>query len=544
MVSVPRRAVPVVLLSLAALAFVWFVRPWFQPLAYRLFVESPGVLQWLGVVALLLVAYALYGTRNGWVGTDTHVQTDAGQVPVVVVAFGFLVVLALVVGGGVGGLYEAEATSERVGATVTDVESLPETNSETARVLPQTVARQYAENSLQYPRYRLAGGDITVVDGTPHWSYALAPDGGLNSVRLKQRGAAFVDMTTTGKSLDIREGEFTVGQGMAVTDDYEWALSKHAYWRDYRDPFVVPHDGDLYLAVPYVTHDWEFRATPLPQMHSVPEFGGVSVIAPDGSITDFSPEEAVESEVLAGQNVYPYELARHEVASRAYQNGILNTWFAHEDQLELAPVPGENDQPFTVFTEDGPSYVLAAEPWGDAAGVYQLWTVDGRTGAPERLTFPRTDALLGPSRATDVAMQQPEISRLNDVSPAEPIPVVRDGRLYWQVHIVPNSSAGLSYIAFVDASTQDTYTVRTGSAAKAFIGGESVEGGGNESTGGESGPNGPGDGLVIVVERQDGTTQRVTVGANDTVVIRPRGGTGTEGNASGNATATDRSLAG
>ncbi|MWG35998.1 hypothetical protein [Halomarina oriensis] len=532
MVSVSRRLLVTVLLSLVVLAVAWFVRPWIQPLAYRLVVQSPGVLQWLAVVGLLVVGYVGYGFRVGWVGTDTHVRTDAGQVPVVVVAFVALVVLAVFVGSFVGGLYSATATSDRVGAAVTETDTLPETDARNARVLPQTVAREYAQNSLQSPQYRLVGGDISVVDGTPRWSYALAPDGGLNSLRLQQRGAVFVDMTTTQSSVEVRDQSFAVGQGMAVTDGLEWRLSKHAFWRDYRDPFVVPHDGTMYIAVPYVTHDWEFRASPLPQLHSTPTFGGVSLVAPDGSITDLSPEAARESAVLEGQNFYPYELARYEVASRAYQNGIVNTWVTHEDQLELAPVPGENDQPFTVFSEDGPEYVLAAEPWGDAAGIYQLWTVDGRSGAPERLTFSQSEALIGPSKATNYARQTPDVARLNDVSAAEPLPVVRDERLYWQVHIVPNSSAGVSYVAFVDARTGDVYTVGTGREAKAFLRGAAVRPGENESGGGDaSGSNG----LVIVVERGDGSTERLTVGPNDTVVIRPQNGT----NGTGDTTATN-----
>ncbi|MFC7173885.1 hypothetical protein ACFQL0_12095 [Haloplanus litoreus] len=83
----------------------------------------------------------------------------------------------------------------------------------------------------------------------------------------------------------------------------------------------------------------------------------------DGDIEDLSPTEAREHPVLQDQKLYPFDLTRKRVAATKYRNGIVNTFTSHEDEIEVAPVPGEgNDQPFLVFTDSGPEYIVAVEP--------------------------------------------------------------------------------------------------------------------------------------------------------------------------------------
>jgi hypothetical protein len=100
-------------------------------------------------------------------------------------------------------------------------------------------------------------------------------------------------MTTEGKRVSVTEREFDCGQGQLVTDHYQWQLHKSRDTVEYQDPFVIPTGDDgLVVAVPYVSHEHQFRATPVPQLYSVPRFGGVALLDESCEITHLSSEEA------------------------------------------------------------------------------------------------------------------------------------------------------------------------------------------------------------------------------------------------------------
>lgn len=528
--------------SVLALAVgFYFWSPWWHGLFYGMLYKSPGVLQWLivgGLIALAGVAWGGYRMSDG--------NSDSGTGPTVLVVGGAAIAIIgfLFVGWFVGGIYAQEHMSHQVQGEVENVETLPEVDNDNPRALPEAVARNYAQNSLQTPRYHLAGGDITVINGTPHWSYSLAPDGGYNSWRIKQDGAVYVNMTTQDKDVDVARGQFKYGQGMAVFDDYLWQLKRNDYNHDYREPFVVKHEGELYMAVPYVDYNHHFRALPVPQVYSTPEFGGVKIISQDGTIEDLSPQEARNDPRLEGQNFYPYDLARFKVNSMRYKHGALNKWFTHKDQLQLAHVPGQgNNQPFTVMTEEnGITYFLAAEPWGEQThGVYQVWTVDARTGEMERVTYGMDESLLGPAKATRFVRQEhPNYQWVSqgegssgNIETSEPLPVVVEGTLYWQVFVVPTDSAGVAQVSYVNAETGAVTSVQTNGQIKAFLQGRTVDGvdvGANQNnTDSTSGAS-----LVITVEYPDGSTKTITVPEGSTVSVRhANNSTATNATASG-----------
>jgi len=505
-------------LALVVLAVLWFFRPWIHPIVYGVLFVSPGVLQWL-FVALVLGLVALRFS----VSRPILARVALGLAVVALV----LVFLAPVVGGE----YANEHLAGEVGASVTELDELPDTDTDTPRILPAAVAAQYAQNSLQFPRHSIGVGDISFVDGVPHWSYPLRPDGAVNTFVGKQAGAVFVDMTTQDKRVSVTEREFACGEGQQVTDNYLWQFRKSEYAVSYQDPFMIRQDGDLYMAVPYVTHEHTFRATPIPQVYTVPRFGGVALMNQDCEITHLSPSEARTNEILAGQRYYPYDLARLRVNSMQYQNGILNKWFTHEDQLEIAPLPGEdNDQPFTVTTGDGITYVVAAEPWGNAAGIYQVWTIDARTGEMARFKTDVQNAMLGPRKAANYVEQDNPRVNWGTMSPSEPLPVVRNGTLYWEVRVVPDSGAGVTYTAFVNADTGRVIRYDDDASITAFISGRgSIPGGGGGDGGAGDGGDGAGagDGLVVVIVDDNGNVIRtIPIGENESIrVERARNGT-------------------
>jgi hypothetical protein len=283
------------------------------------------------------------------------------------------------------------------------------------------------------------------------------------------------------------------------------------YLVEYEDPFMVVHEDSQYIAVPYTKP--EFHWLPLP--YTTPEWGGVVLIDSDGEITDLSPAEAREHPVLKDQKLYPFDLAREKVAATKYRNGIVNTFTSHEDEIEVAPVPGEdNDQPFLVFTEGGPEYVVAVEPYGQAQGLKEVWTVDGRTGEYE--VYRPDQSLFGARKATDYVRQAARTTDWNRFTPSEPIPVVIDDQLYWEVRVVPEDSSGIAYIAFVNARSTDVHEVSTTEEVTAFLEGERVRTG----QGGDDVTDGRAPTLVVERVAPNGTVvETMEVYGNETVRV-------------------------
>lgn len=516
------------------IAGFWFWRPWWHWLVYGLTVKYPGVLQWMiigGVLVSIALAWILLSNlddddtseeessrrRSRRTRDDNSLDVSRGQQ--LLLGLGVVVFVGgLLFGGVVGSVYTNTHMAETTNNEVTDIDELPETDAENARILPYEVGYEYSKNSLQYPRHHLEGGDITYINGTPHWSYALAPDGTINSLwATEQQGGVYANMSTSGNDVSVQEQQFDKGQGMAVWRNYEWQLKKDNYFVDYQDPMMVPHEGEQYIVTPYIEHDREFRLTPVPQMYSVPEFGGVAIMDADGNIEHVAADDTQDHPVLEDQRVYPYDLAQFEVESTRYQHGAINKWFYHEDELELAPAPGEgNDQPFTVTTEDGIKYFTAAEPWGDASGIYQVWVHDGQTGEMERLQVDVSSAMVGPNAATEYVMTN--IDR-QGLAPVEPVPLVRDGTLYWQVKVLPDDGRGIAVTAFVNAENSDDITmVETDSDIRAFLKAngsvEEADLGDESDVSGDSGST-----MVITIEHADGTTEDIVVEEGSTITI-------------------------
>ena len=444
----------VVLAAFAAVA--WYVRPWLHGIVYTVY-TTPII-----PVALLVAGGMVYALRQ---------RTDAVGPQAVLAVF----LLVLVVGSGVTGLLAGERLGKSTLDTSTEADTLSETDSQMPRVVPKSVAARYASNTLNFPQYRTTGSDVTVDGGTPYWSYALAPDGAYNYFTKQQHGTVLIDMTQQNAEVRTVTNDMERGIGAVFYNNYRFELLKRGeYLVDYGDPFMVVNGGDQYIAVPYTTPT--FHWTPLP--YTTPEWGGVALIDSEGNVEDLTPEEARQHPALEEQKLYPFELARTKVAATKYRRGIVNTFTSHEDEIEVAPVPGAgNDQPFLVFSEGGPEYIVAVEPYGDAQGLKEIWTVDSRTGEYE--VYAPDRSLFGARKATDYVRQAARTTDWNRFTPSEPIPVVVDGQLYWQVRVVPGDSSGIAYIAFVNARSSDVREVSTTRDVVAFLEGDTgaIDGG-------------------------------------------------------------------
>ncbi|MDB9302657.1 hypothetical protein PN417_17260 [Halorubrum ezzemoulense] len=456
--------IPLGIVGILAVAIGWFFRPWLHGLIYAVY-TTPLLL--FGIVAGSIAAWAT-ARAGGGVETVVNALTSndhtitplrVGVVVLVITAFALMPVANAVAG---------VTLSDQTMSQTATVERLDDVDADNPRIVTRAVADRYASNTLNRPQYRVGDTDISVVNGTPYWAAPLAPDGLFNKITKRQAGTVLVDMTTQQANVRSVDGKLETGVGTIFHRNYRWELLKsQAYLVDYGDPKMVIHNDTQYIAVPY--SEPTFHLTPLP--HSTPQWGGVAVINPSGSIETLSPSEAAASPILDNQQLYPEKLALQSVAATKYRNGILNTYTSHEDEIEIAPLPGdENDQPFFILSESGPQYVVAVEPYGNAQGLQELWTINGQNGTFER--FVPADSLFGPQRAADLVRQSAPQTDWDRFTPAEPILTVIDDREYWQVRVVPEDNSGIAYVAFVDARSGDVDSFEQTDAITQFLGGE------------------------------------------------------------------------
>jgi len=439
-----------------ALIITMLALPMVQSLLYEVFVGTPSVLQW-GSVSLVIAGVAAKRQSSG-------LLLFAGIV---------FVVLGLFIGPIAGGVYAHSDMANQMQSGATELETLPNTSTENVRTLPRSVSDNYAQSSMQYPQYKLTGSDITYRNGSYTWSHGLAPDNFMVSLLGQQRGALYVNMTTTEKDVAVEETKFSNGRGQLFFDSYRYQSVLHSPFKKHNwdTTFNAQANGTSYIAHSTTVYNWKFRMTPIPQFYAVPQHGSVEVMRPSGSIESMSPQEAQQSELLRGQNFYPYDIAMFKVESMQYIHGALNKWFWKEDVLAIADLPEKgNNWPIAVPTEgENPelTYFIATEPTGGGNGVYEVWTVDGQTGKAGVQKY--SESQIGPQKAVDFVERRQEVNRLSNAEAVAPVPIVKGDNLYWHVKVVPKSRSGVIYTAFVNAESGDVTLVDGTKPIYAFL---------------------------------------------------------------------------
>lgn len=419
--------------------------PTVQEVAYMLLVASPATVQW-GVLALVLGGVGYY-LDNVWV------LGAAGAI---------FVIMGLLVGPALAGVYAQEDMANQINSDDPNVDQLDKTSNQHVRVLPREVADNYADSSMQKPQYRLTDSDISYQDGGYKWSYGVTPDNFMVSWQGNQDGAMYINMEQTDKDSNVVETKFKTGRGQIWFDgyDYKSVLSNPTVHHKWDTTFNSEGpNGEKYIAHSTVSHDWKFRIAPIPQLYAIPELGTVEVMDTEGNVESLTPEEAYNSELLEHENFYPYDVAMFKVNSIQYEQGALNKWFYKEGVLEVTDLPSStnNDWPIVVPTQsdDGVelTYFIATEPTGSGSGVYEVWTVDGQTGEASVKSY--NESQIGPNRAIDFVERQPDVNRLSNAQPVSPIPVVIENNLFWHVKVIPQSESGIIYTGFVNAQSGD-----------------------------------------------------------------------------------------
>lgn len=465
-----RKAVPIVLFALGLL-LLWFLRTWFHPLLL-FFYATPVILQ--ALVLTLIIHFAILRNipalqSSTMVQVTESQQTDYRPIEVVIpLVFLLLLIPGLFLAHFARGVTLAEQTN------YVTIDGLPE-SLHNLRVMPYEVAARYAKDSLQLSQYKLGTENLALVGDNLSWVFPLTPDGTLITFLRQNKGVVIVDATDQEKNSRQVWRDFSIGEGMQVTDNLFWNLLRKRYVVKLDRPYYLPQDDEIYTVVGAVGFKWGFR---MGVFYTWPYFHGVFLVDTKGNVELLSPEEAASHPVLRGNRIFPENLARIQVNAHQYQLGVINKLFIHEDQIQIQDVKNAsskvNLQPYLMDTSEGLKWFISTEPHGASHGIFKIFLVDATTGKVEMYELPQQETLTGPVRSGDYVRRSNPVVDWSRFNAVEPLPFVRDGKLYWKLTIIPEDAAGIAYQAFVNAETNEVVELQTMPEIKAFLQGQEV----------------------------------------------------------------------
>ena len=457
--------------------FIFATRPLFQEVALFFYV-NPWVLEALFISLIFgIITYVITKVRN----TPARYGDEYKSIGYGFIIF-FVLFIILITTFALLSAYPKCYLAKTL--DINEIDTLPEMDAEFLRITPMKVSDRYVTDACQYPMHTPSKPcDITMIDNRPHWAYLLVPDGFVNAYNIKPKGAAFVDMTTTDKKLEIKEQTIQISPDLSLTDDIYWKIHEINYWADCERTLVILYEDEIYLAVPYIEYDLHFD---FPMFYRSPKWGGVFIVDKDGNIEDVDSKKAQNHPVLQGQKIFPEKLVLEYIDSqrfwksktKGFIDAITNTWFSHSEEIEITDVSNQgNSQPFLINTKEGLKWFVSVEPHGAAHGIYRIYLVDARTGNIEMKKY-NTDEI-GPVKACNYAKTDNPMVDWSQFQVIEPIPVTPDGELYWEVRIVPKDGSGISYTSFVDPKTGKVTECKTDEQIYQFIEGKLIT---NETT--------------------------------------------------------------
>ncbi|MFZ5435129.1 MAG: hypothetical protein ACOZCF_02145 [Bacillota bacterium] len=461
-----------------ALAVLWFFRTWFHtPVMF--FYTRPEILQGVLFTFLLsrfvLPRWRFLSRQRQFTAT----YSNMGQVFKKTYHFRLLRMGAILLGLFILPAFFVFASWGRATylsqtLSYNKVNRLPD-STQLIRLMPYEVAYRYAKDSLQLSQYKLGTEGMVLADGRLTWVFPLTPDGLVITFLNQNTGVVLIDATTQEKNSRMVRRTLRVGEGMQITDNLWWNIYRKRYFVTTEDPYYLVTSDDIYTVVPAIKYQFRLYWGVI---HTVPQFAGLFLVDSDGNVSFLSPEEAIEHPVTAGNRIFPELLARQYVNAYQYRLGVLNKLFIHRDQIQIQDVKSPiqlNRQPFLVMTTEGPMWFVGTEPYGESHGIFKIFLVNAVNGEISLFELPEDDTLTGPVRAADYVRRANPIVDWSRFHLVEPLPLIRNGSLYWKLAVIPEDAAGIAYQAFVDSRTNEVYEARTGTEVAAFLMGKPVE---------------------------------------------------------------------
>ncbi|MEI7791869.1 MAG: hypothetical protein WCI57_00055 [Candidatus Berkelbacteria bacterium] len=454
-----RSKVRLIVIIICVLLIVWFLRPFFHPFVMS-FVVSPlkGILI-LAIIAGIVMFMKKFGKLSVVpAGPQNYTIHPSNQVGPKIV-FGYIGLLILLF---VALNFESEIryliTAKQI--DYTDKADLP--TFDPIRLTPKQVAKRYADDTFQNPQEKLGDSQIVLMDGKLERVFPRNPDGGLLYLLNKMNGFVTVEVDTLDRKVSIEDQQFKYADGIGIFDNlyYRLALKKYAVTYSSEPIYLKDGTGKWVTVVPYVGYKG--------LIFRVPYWAGVMVVQSDGTITDYTPEQAQELAYMKGNRIYPKELVYYYTDSYSYKGGLLNKWFLHKNQIETVSLSG-SEEILHASTTEGLKQMVVAEPYGSSYGIYKIFLFDATTGKREVIQYDQNSQLTGPIAAADYIKREFPTYSWDAFSLAEPRPIKVNGDLNWLLSIIPNDAAGIAKTVLFDAKTNKVVGVDTEAQFNAYV---------------------------------------------------------------------------
>ncbi len=445
-------------------ALAWLFRPFFHGFVMS-FVESPlSLVFWLVLLAGIWSAAKRVGPLK-WVQVGTGSYTVRATRPGSgLLLFTYLVVAVVVLAGlSLESEFRYLVTSRST--DYTERSTLP--NFTPVRLTPKTVAQRYADDSFQNPQEYLGDSQIALIDNKLQRVFPRLPESGLLYFFNKLTGFVIVDVDTLVRKVEIVDQKFNLAEGIGIFDNIYYQLPlKHYFVKYSSEPiYLKKQDGTWVTVVSYM----KYQGFPFTK----PVWGGVVVVEQNGTMTDYSPEQAQEIDFLKGNRLYPKELTAFYSHSYAYRGGLINKWFLHRNETEVVSLHGE-EAIFHLPSDEGFKQVMVAEPYGRSYGIYKIFIYDATTGKREVINYDQNSQLTGPIAAADYIKKEFPTYDWSSFGLAEPRPITIKGELYWLMSVVPADSAGIATTVLLNTKTNQVLQAKTEADLVAILKGDAT----------------------------------------------------------------------
>jgi hypothetical protein len=435
----------VVIWLVILLAIMWFFRPFFHEFIMSFYI-SP--LKMILIIAVLAGFYLL--TRSfGKIklesvdGSQTNFKLNSSNkvsAKVIVTYVALLAVIFIMLG------LESEIRLLVTARQISYDQKTELPNFEPIRLIPKPVATRFADDSFQNPQEHLGDSQIAMIDGKLQRVMPRLPDGTLLYFFNKLNGFVTVDVDTLDKKVAIENQEFKYSEGIGIFDNLYYQLPLKKYFVQYSsEPIYLKNDQKEWVTVvPYMGYKGI--------LFKVPYWAGVMEIHSDGTMTDYTPEQAQNVSYFKNNRLYPKELVNYYTQSYSYKGGLLNKWFLHKNQIEVVSLPG-SEAILHASSDQGFKQIVVAEPYGRSYGIYKIFLFDATSGKREIIEYDQNSQLTGPVAAADYIKREFPSYSWDSFSLSEPRPMKISGDLYWLLSIIPNDSAGIAKTVLFNAKT-------------------------------------------------------------------------------------------